>query len=178
MKDRQNNSYYPLVSFVHYFVCPSLIYAFLLPLGIICPLFFLSFIDSRLLNTAWYLLSIALSVLHWFTPSYYPLVSFVHYFVCPSLIYAFLLPLGILCPLFCLSFIDLRLLITPRYLLSIILSVLHWFTPTMDKRYQGVIRRRKSMKNRQSNGQKMPRGNKKAWINEGQTKQWTKDTKG
>ena len=123
-------SYYRLVSFVHYFVCPSLIYAFLLPLGIFCPLFFLSFIDSRLLITAWYLLSIALSVLHWFTPSYYRLVSFVHYFVCPSLIYAFLLPLGIFCPLFCLSFIDLRLLITPRYLLSIILSVLHWFTPS------------------------------------------------
>ena len=123
-------SYYRLVSFVHYFVCPLLIYAFLLPLGIFCPLFFLSFIDSRLLITAWYLLSIALSVLHWFTPSYYRLVSFVHYFVCPSLIYAFLLPLGIFCPLFCLSFIDLRLLITPRYLLSIILSVLHWFTPS------------------------------------------------
>ena len=123
-------SYYRLVSFVHYFVCPSLIYAFLLPLGFFCPLFFLSFIDSRLLITAWYLLSIALSVLHWFTPSYYRLVSFVHYFVCPSLIYAFLLPLGIFCPLFCLSFIDLRLLITPRYLLSIILSVLHWFTPS------------------------------------------------
>ena len=123
-------SYYPSVSFVHYFVCPSLIYAFLLSLGIFCPLFFLSFIDSRLLITAWYLLSIALSVLHWFTPSYYRLVSFVHYFVCPSLIYAFLLPLGIFCPLFCLSFIDLRLFITPWYLLSIVLSVLHWFTPS------------------------------------------------
>ena len=40
----------------------------------------------------------------------------------------------------------------------------------MDKRYQGVIRRRKSMKDRQNNGQKIPRGNKKASINEGQTK--------
>ena len=124
------SSYYPLVSFVHYFVCPSLVYAFLLPLGIFCPLFCLSFIDLRLLITPWYLLSIIVSVLHWFTPSYYPLVSFVHYFVCPSLIYVFLLPLGIFCPLFCLSFIDLRLLITPRYLLSVILSVLHWFTPS------------------------------------------------
>jgi hypothetical protein len=57
--------------------------------------------------------SIVLSVLHWFKPSYYPLVSFVLCFVCPSLIYAFLLPLGIFCPLFCLSFIDLSLLITP-----------------------------------------------------------------
>jgi hypothetical protein len=137
-------------------------------------LLFLSFIDLPLLITPWYLLSIALSVLHWFTPSYYPSVSFVHYFVRPSLIYAFLLPLGICCPLFCLSFIDLRLLITPCYLLSIIVSVLHWFTPSledvnqwrtdkiMDKRYQGVIRRRKSMKDRQNNGQKIPRGNKKA----------------
>ena len=123
-------SYYPLVSFVHCFVCPSLIYAFLLPLGIFCPLFCLSFIDLRLLITPWYLLSIVLSVLHWFTPSYYPLVSFVHWFVCPSLIYAFLLPLGIFCPLFCLSFIDLRLLITPWYLLSIAFSVHHWFTPS------------------------------------------------
>jgi hypothetical protein len=49
---------------------------------------------------------------------------------------------------------------------------------TMDKRYQGIIRRRKSMKERQSNGQKIPRGNKKALFTEGQTKQWTKDTKG
>jgi hypothetical protein len=114
------SSYYPLVSFVHCFVCPSLIYAFLLPLGIFCPLFCLSFIDLRLLITPWYLLSIILSVLHWFTPSYYPLVSFIHCFVCPSLTYVFLLPLGIFCPLFCLSFIDLRLLITPWYLQTLL----------------------------------------------------------
>jgi hypothetical protein len=122
------SSYYPLLSFVHCFVCPSLIYAFLLPLGIFYPLFCLYFIDLRLLITSWYILSIVLSVFHWFTPSYYPLVSFIHCFVCPSLIYVFLLPLGIFCPLFCLSFIDLRLLITPWYLLSIVLSVLHWLT--------------------------------------------------
>ena len=122
-------SYYPLVSFVHCFVCPSLIYIFFLPLGIFYPLFCLSFIDLRLLITPWYLLSIVLSVLHWFTSSYYPMVSFIHCFVCPSLIYVFLLPLGIFCPLFCVSFIDLRLsLITPWYLLSIVLSVLRWFT--------------------------------------------------
>jgi hypothetical protein len=121
--------------------------------------FFFFFIDLRLLITPCYRLSIVLSVLHWFTPSYYPLVSFIHCFVCPSLIYVLLLPLGIFCPLFCLSFIDLRLLITPWYLLSIVLSVLHWLT--MDKKYQGVIRRRKSMKDRQNNGQKIPRGNKK-----------------
>jgi hypothetical protein len=121
---------YPLVSFVHCIVCPSLIYAFLLPLGIFCPLFCLSFCELRLLITPWYLLSNVMCVLHWFTPSYYPLVSFVHCFFCPSLIYAFLLPLGVFCPLFCLSFIDLHLLLTPWYLLSIVLSVLHWFTPS------------------------------------------------
>jgi hypothetical protein len=32
----------------------------------------------------------------------------------------------------------------------------------MDKRYQAVIRRRESMKERKNNGQKIPRGNKKA----------------
>jgi hypothetical protein len=147
MKDRKSNGQkIPRRNkkMVHCFVSPSLIYAFFLPLGIFCPLFCLSFIDLRLLITPWYLLSIVLSVLHWFTPSYYPSVSFVHYFVCPSLIYAFLLHLGIFCPLFFLSFIDLRLLITPWYLLSIALSVRHWFTPS----------------------------------NEGQKKQWTKDTKG
>jgi hypothetical protein len=98
-------------------------------------------------------------------PSYYPLVFLIHCFVCPSLIYAFLLPLGIFCPLFCLSFFDLRLLITPWYLLSIVFSVLNLFMPfyyqIIDKRYQGVIRGRKSMKDRQNNGQKIPRGNKK-----------------
>jgi hypothetical protein len=123
-----------------------------------------TFIDLRLLITPRYLLSIILSVLHWFTPSYYPLVSFVHCFLCPSLIHAFLLPLGIFYPLLCLFVIDLRLLITPWYLLSIFLSVLHWFTPS----YYPLV----------SNGQKIPRGNKKAYINEGQKKQWTKDTKG
>jgi hypothetical protein len=86
------SSYYTLVSFLHCFVRLSLIYIFLLPLGIFCPLLCLSFIDLHLLITLWYLLSIVLSVLHWFTPSYYPFVSFVHCFVCPSLIYAFLLP--------------------------------------------------------------------------------------
>ena len=48
----------------------------------------------------------------------------------------------------------------------------------MDKRYQGVIRRRKSQKDRQINGLKIPRGNKKAYINEGQKKQWTKIPRG
>jgi hypothetical protein len=48
----------------------------------------------------------------------------------------------------------------------------------MDKRYQGVIRRRKSQKDRQNNGKKIPRGNKKAYINEGQINKWTKDTRG
>ena len=48
----------------------------------------------------------------------------------------------------------------------------------MDKRHQGVIRGRKSMKDRQCNGQNIPRGNQKSKIKEGHTIQWTKDTKG
>ena len=68
----------------------------------------------------------------------------------------------------------------------------------MDKRYQGVIRRRNSMKHRQNivqkitrgnkkayinegqknNGQRIPRGNKKAYINEAQINKWTIDTRG
>jgi uncharacterized membrane protein len=146
IKDRQNNGQ----------KLPSLSYIdvpFLLPLGIFCPLFCLSFIDLRLLITPWYLLSIALSVLHWFTSSgkdktmdkryqgvirrrksmkdrqnngqKIPRGNSLSFIDVP-----FLLPLGIFCPLFCLSFIDLRLLITLWYLLSIVLSVLHWFTPS------------------------------------------------
>ena len=125
----------PLVSFCHCVVCPSLIYVFWLPLwylfaivlsvllwftssdypfSIFLPLCCLSFFDLRLLIT--------------------PLVSFCHCVVCPSLIYVFWLPLwylfaivlsvllwftssdcsfGNFLPLCCLSFFDLRLLITP-----------------------------------------------------------------
>ena len=124
-----------LVSFGHYIVCPTLIYAFWLPL--------------------WNVLAIVSSVLLWFMPSDYPfgifwplhrlsffdwcllittLVSFAHCIVCPTLIYAFWLPLwyllaivsslllqcmpsdypfGIFWPLYRLSYFDLCLLITP-----------------------------------------------------------------
>ena len=126
---------YPLVSFGHCIVCPTLIYAFWLPL--------------------WYLLAIVSSVLLWFMPSDYPfgifwplyrlsffdwcrlitpLVSCGHCIVYPTSIYAFWLPLwyllavissvllwfvpsdypfGIIWPLYRLSYFDLRLLITP-----------------------------------------------------------------
>ena len=125
----------PLVSFGHYIVCPTLIYAFWLPL--------------------WYLLAIVSSVLLWFMPYDYPfgifwplyrlsffdwcrlitpLVSFRYCIVYPTSIYAFWLPLwyllaiissvllwfmpydypfGIFWPLYRLSFFDLCLLITP-----------------------------------------------------------------
>ena len=125
----------PLVSFVHCVVCSSQIYGFSLPLwyllsivlsvllrftdshypfGIFCPLCCLFFLDLRILIT--------------------PLVSFVHCVVCSSQIYGFSLPLwyllanvfsvllrvthshypfGICCPLCCLFFLDLRILITP-----------------------------------------------------------------
>ena len=161
----------PLVSFVHCVVCSSQIYAFSLPLwyllsivlsvllrftdshypfGIFCPLCCLFFLGLRILIS--------------------PLVSFGHCVVCSSLIYGFSLPLwyllsivlsvllrfmdshypfGIFCPLCCLFFLDLRILITPLvsfvhcvvcssqiygfsfplwYLLAIVLSVLLRFT--------------------------------------------------
>ena len=125
----------PLVSFGHCVFCSSQIYRFSLPLwyllvivlsvllrftdshypfGIFCPLCCLFFLDLRILIT--------------------PLVSFVHCVVCSSQIYGFSLPLwyllsivlsvllrfmdshypfGIFCPLCCLFFLDLRILITP-----------------------------------------------------------------
>ena len=48
------------------------------------------------------------------------------------------------------------------------------------RRYQReVIRSRKSKKNRQHNGQKIPKGgNQKPKVKEGQPTQWSKDTKG
>ena len=133
-------------------VCPTLIYAFWLPI--------------------WYLLAIVSSVRLWFMPSDYhigiswplyrlsyfdlcllitPLVSFGHCIVCPSSIDAFWLPLWYLLaivssvvlqsmssdypfvifwPLYRLSFFDWCLLITPLYLLTIVSSVLLWFMPS------------------------------------------------
>ena len=165
----------PLVSFGHCVVCSSQIYGFSLPLwyllsivlsvllrftdshypfGIFWPLCCLFFLDLRILITPlvsfghcvvcssqiygfsfplWYLLAIVLSVLLRFTDSHYPF--------------------GIFCPLCCLFFLDLRILITPLvsfvhcvvcssqiygfslplwYLLSIVLSVLLRF---MDSHY-------------------------------------------
>ena len=139
----------PLVSFGHCVVCSSMIYRFWLSpwyllaivlsvslwytdsdytLGIFRPLCCLFFYDLRILITPWYLLAIVLSVLLWFTDSDYPLVSFGHCVVCSSMIYRFWLPLGIFWPLCCLIFYDIQILITPWYLLAIVLSVLLWYT--------------------------------------------------
>jgi hypothetical protein len=92
-----------------------------------------------------------------------PLVSFGHCVVCSSSIYGFWLPLwyllaivlsvllrytdsdypfGIFWPLCCLFFFDIRILITPLV--------------SFDTK--GVIRIRISKKNRQHNGQKIPKG--------------------
>ena len=98
--------YYP---FGHCIVCPSQIYGLLLPLW---PLYCLSFSDLWLVITS---LAIVLSVLLRFMACYY---LFDHCIVCPSQIYGLLLPLW---PLYCLSFSDLWLVITP---LIIVLSVL------------------------------------------------------
>ena len=163
----------PLVSCGHCVVCPSLIYRFWLYLwylvaivlsvllwytdsdyifGILWPLCCLSFFDIQILITSlvscghcvvcpsliygfwlhlWYLVAIVLSVLLWYTDSDYTF--------------------GILCPLCCLSFFDIRILITSLvscghcvvcpsliyrfwlhlwYLVAIVLSVLLWYTYT------------------------------------------------
>ena len=97
--------YYP---FGHCIVCPSQIY------GLLLPLWSLYCLSSRFM-ACYYPLAIVLSVLLRFMACYYP---FGHCIVCPSQIYGLLLPLW---PLYCLSFSDLWLVITP---LAIVLSVL------------------------------------------------------
>ena len=98
----------PLVYVGHCVVCSSMIYRFWLP--------------------PWYPLAIVLSDLLWYTDSDYPLVSFGHCVVCSSMIYRFWLPLGIFWQLCCLFFYDIQILITPWYLLAIVLSFLLWLT--------------------------------------------------
>ena len=140
----------PLVSCGHCIVCRSWIYDLWLPIwylvaivlsvllrfttsgypfDILWPLYCLSFLDLRLLITLlvscghcivcpssiydfwlpfWYLLAIVLSVLPRFTTSDYPF--------------------GILWPLYCLSFLDLRLLITPLVSCGNCIFVLPRFT--------------------------------------------------
>ena len=140
----------PLVTCGRCVFCPSSIYVFWLPVwylvaivlsirprfttsdypfGILWPLYYLPFLDLRLLIT--------------------PLASSGHCIVCPSSIYDFWLPLwylvaivfsvlprfttsdypfGIMWPLYCLSFLDLPLLITLCYHVPIVESVLPRFT--------------------------------------------------
>jgi hypothetical protein len=115
------------------------------------------------LITLWYLLAIVLSVILRFTAtsdyplvscghcivchssvyaSDYPLVSFGHCIVCYTSVYGcFWLPFGIVCPLHCLSFFCLRiLLIILWYLFAIVLSVilrLEWQTIQCPKDTKG-----------------------------------------
>jgi hypothetical protein len=136
-----------LVSFDHCIVCLSVIYGFWLPF--------------------WYLLVIVLSVFLRFTDSDYPF--------------------GIFWPLLCLSFYDLQILITllvssnssysinlklfPRKNINFIYSwhdiddnnsMTFWWierqTTQWTKDTKRVIRIRKSQKDRQYNGQKIPNG--------------------
>jgi hypothetical protein len=154
------------------------------PFGILWPLCCLFFLDLRILIT--------------------PLVSCGHCVVCSSSIYGFWLPLwylvaivlsvrlrfmdsdypfGILWPLCCLFFLDLRILITPLvscghcvvcpstyvfwlplwYLVAIVLSVLRLTASDYPFGFltKGVIRSRKS-KDRQLNGHKIPKGSTEA----------------
>jgi hypothetical protein len=99
-----------------------LLYFFFWPL---CCLFFF---DIRILITSlWYLVAIVLSVLLWYTDSdYLPLVSCGHCVVCSSLIYGFWLPpFGILWPLCCLFFFDIRILITSLWYLQTLLIAIY-----------------------------------------------------
>jgi hypothetical protein len=95
-------------------------------------LYYLFFFDIRnLITSLWYLVAIVLSVLLRYTESdNLPLVSCGHCVVCSSLIYRIWLPpFGILWPLCCLFFFDIRNLITSLwYLVAIVLSVLLWYT--------------------------------------------------
>ena len=141
-----------IISFVscgHCIVFPSSIYDFWLPLwylvavvlsvlprlttsdytfGILWPLYFLSFLDLRLLITPlvscgrcivcpssindfwwplWYLVAIVLSVLPRFTTSYYPFLYLVAIVLSvPPRFTTSDYPFGILWPLYCLSFLD------------------------------------------------------------------------
>ena len=128
-----DSDYPPLVSCGHCVVCSSSIYGFWLPpFGILWTLCCLFFFDIRIVITPlWYLVAIALSVLLRYTDSDYPpLVSCGHCVVCSSSIYGLWLPpFGILWPLCCLFFFDIRILITPLwYLVAIVLSVLLRYT--------------------------------------------------
>ena len=119
---------FDLFLFGHCIVCP-LIYGFWLPFWPFSfwSLYCLSF-DLRLLITVltFIFLVIVLSVL-WFTASDYrfDLFLFGHCIVCPSLIYGFWLPFWPLSfwSLYCLSFFDLRLLITVFWYLSTFLYI-------------------------------------------------------
>jgi hypothetical protein len=72
---RHTNSDYSLVSFGHCVVCSSSTYGFWLLFGIFWPLYFLFFLDIRILITLWYLLAIVLSALLRHTDSDYSLIS-------------------------------------------------------------------------------------------------------
>ena len=123
----------PLVSFGHCIVCPTLIYAFWLPLWYLLAI--VSIVCHTSINAFWlplcYMLAIVSSVLPQLLPSDYPfvicwplyrlsyfdkcllittLVSVGQCTVCPTLIYAFWLPLW--------------------YLLASVSSVLLWFMPS------------------------------------------------
>jgi len=139
----------PLVSFGHCIVRTSCIYSFWLPFGICWSLYWSYVVYVRLLITPlvsgghcivrtssiysfwlplWYLLVIVLSVLRLFKASDYSFgilgSLYCLYFLFLASDYS-LSPLG---SLYCMHFVYLRLLITPLYLLVIVLSVLRLYT--------------------------------------------------
>ena len=135
-------SCYPfIIYFGHYIVCHSSIYDFLLPFYYLCwALYCMSFLQLRFLVTLLLsILGIVLYVIPPFTTSCYPFIIYVgHYIVCHSSIYDFLLPFYYLCwALYCMSFLQLRLLVT--LLLSILGIVLYVIPPITTSCYPFII---------------------------------------
>ena len=135
-------SCYPfIIYFGHCIVCHSSNYDFLLPFYyLFWALYCMSFLQLRLLATLLLsILGIVLYVIPPFTTSCYPfIIYFGHCIVCHSSIYDFLLPFCYLFwALYCMSFLQLRLLAT--LLLSILGIVLYVIPPITTSFYPFII---------------------------------------
>jgi hypothetical protein len=123
--------YYPYIWYLQCIVCHSSCHSFLLPLYMVSPIYCLSFFVSQLSINPIYGISSVLSVLLRATAFYYPYIWYLQCIVCPSC-HSFLLPLYMVSPVYCLSFVS-QLSITPIYgnssVLSVILRVTAFYYP-------------------------------------------------
>ena len=115
--------YYPYIWYLQCIVCPSSCHSFLLPLYMVSPVYCLSFFVSQLSITPIYGISSVLSVILRVTAFYYPYIWYLQCIVCHSSCHSFLLPLYMVSPVYCLSFVS-QLSITSIYGISSVLSVL------------------------------------------------------